>query len=107
MRELELHKGIRIHLIHVAGTRMIEQGTDGISRGNLMEGVMTGMNMLEFVPISLSTISRSKTLLNWIRNWTKLPGLEPLTEKDWMWKGQGLSDNIGKNCNGIPMVFWV
>jgi hypothetical protein len=30
---------VKIHLIHVSGKRMISQGTDGISRGSLIEGV--------------------------------------------------------------------
>jgi len=35
-----------IHVIHVSGKRMIAQGTDGVSRGFLMEGVMAGDDML-------------------------------------------------------------
>jgi hypothetical protein len=31
LKKLQLIYGLRIHLIHVAGTRMIAQGTDGIS----------------------------------------------------------------------------
>ena len=33
---------MKIHLIHVAGTCMIDQGSDGSSRGNMLEGVMKG-----------------------------------------------------------------
>jgi len=35
---LELHHGLRLHLIHVSGTRMQAQGTDGLSRGDLTMG---------------------------------------------------------------------
>ena len=28
-----------VNIIHVAGTRMIQQGTDGLSRGDMLEGV--------------------------------------------------------------------
>jgi hypothetical protein len=38
-----------IHLIWVAGTRMIAQGTDGTSQGDLSNRVMSGKAMLDFV----------------------------------------------------------
>ena len=34
--------GFTLHVVHVAGTRMMSQGTDGVSRDSLMEGVMAG-----------------------------------------------------------------
>ena len=106
LRKLQMKYGVKIHLIHVAGTRMIEQGTDGISRGNLLEGVMTGKNMLDFVPIHLTALERSPALLHWIRQWTMLPSLIPLEPKDWIWKGQGLSTEFWHNCDGMkfPVV---
>ncbi len=42
LRALEMTHGMVIHVIHVSGKRMIAQGTDGCSRGSLMEGVMAG-----------------------------------------------------------------
>ena len=80
---------------------MIEQGTDGISRGNLMEGVMTGKSMLSFVPIHLTAMERSKGLLRWIRQWTNNSGLAPLTTTGWLWKGQGLKSELWTNCDGM------
>ena len=38
-KSLELEYGCKILVTHVAGTRMISQGTDGISRGRLNQGV--------------------------------------------------------------------
>ena len=32
--KFDLYHGLKLHLIHVAGTRMIEQGTYSLSRGN-------------------------------------------------------------------------
>ncbi len=32
--------GIKVNVVHVAGTRMIAQGTDGVSRGYLGQGVI-------------------------------------------------------------------
>ena len=49
-----------IHVVWVAGRRMIAQGTDGLSRGDLTNGVMRGMPMLEFVPLHKSVLDRRK-----------------------------------------------
>lgn len=101
LRKLQLLHGAKIHLIHVAGTRMIAQGTDGISRGNLLEGVMTGQKMLSFVPINESALTRSESLLSWIKSWTMVPELKPLKEEDWFWRGQGLGNETWKNIDGL------
>jgi hypothetical protein len=58
-----------IHLVHVAGTRMIWSGIDGLSRGDHNAGVMAGESMLSFVPISQSAAERSSSLLPWVRSW--------------------------------------
>ena len=34
LRKLQLYHILKLHLIHVAGTRLIEKGTDLVSRGN-------------------------------------------------------------------------
>lgn len=39
LRRLEMEHSLNLQIVHVAGTRMIEQGTDGLSRGLLLEGV--------------------------------------------------------------------
>jgi hypothetical protein len=101
IRSLELSEGIKVHLIHVAGTRMIQQGTDGISRGNLLEGVMTGRKMISFVPISLGAVERSPKLLQWFRSWTNDFELKPLTPKEWLWEGQGLGNDTWENCDNV------
>jgi hypothetical protein len=45
---LEMHGGWKLHVIHIAGKRMTQQGTDGFSRGDIMSGVMGGVDMLSF-----------------------------------------------------------
>jgi hypothetical protein len=60
---------VKIHIFHVAGTRMIAQGTDGVSRGYLGQGVMAGETMVAHVPIHLSAVDRSPNLVPWIRSW--------------------------------------
>ena len=48
LRRLEMAVGFVIHMVYVAGTRMIAQGTDGLSRGSFLEGVVAGQDMLSF-----------------------------------------------------------
>ena len=50
LHKAERDGGFKIHLIHVAGTRMKSWGIDGLSRGNLMEGMMAGEDLLSFIP---------------------------------------------------------
>jgi hypothetical protein len=59
----------KLHVIHVAGTRMIAQGTEGMSRGDHGSGVMAGMPMLSFVPLNLSALDGLEHLLPWIQSW--------------------------------------
>ena len=37
LRKVELDHNLTLHVVHVAGTRMIAQGTDGLSRGIFLE----------------------------------------------------------------------
>ena len=54
---LRLHKaalfgGVILHVIHVAGTRMKESGIDGLSRGDMLDGMLKGEEPLKFLPIN-------------------------------------------------------
>jgi hypothetical protein len=87
---LRLHKIMMkgkafIHVVWVAGKRMIAQGTDGLSRGDLTNGVMRGLPMLEFVPLNKSVLDRRKgPILDWLR--TTMGGEEcvRLNPQDWL-----------------------
>jgi hypothetical protein len=84
MRKLEMAGEFKLHVIHVAGTRMIAQGTDGMSRGDHGSGVMAGLPMISFVPLNLSALERSKELLPWIQSWSQDERpLEVLAPEDW------------------------
>lgn len=107
LRMLELKAGLVIHLIHCAGTRQIAQGSDGLSRGDLTEGVMSGRQIADFVPIHLTGVERSPTIEGWIKSW--LSGDEKsentvslLSPEGWFEEGQDL---IGgkKNQDGVWM----
>jgi len=67
--KLEMTHMCKIELVHVAGTRMIRQGTDGLSQGDMYEGIMKGESMFSFIPLHLNAFARSDTLEGWIGSW--------------------------------------
>ena len=89
-----------IQVIHVSGTMMIRQGTDGLSRGDMLEGVLKGRDMLSYVPLHLSALERDSSLKDWISEWTTQKGYktsEFLEPSDWFKKGhdiRGYRENI-------------
>ena len=89
LRELEMNHKTKIHFIHVAGTRMIAQGSDGLSRGNVSEGVMRGTPMADFIPLNETALERSSTLKEWLQTWTT-DELEFLEPRDWFIRGQDI-----------------
>ena len=82
LKVLEVRHSIHLVVCHVAGTRMIAEGGDGVSRGLLNEGVMAGENILSFIPLHLSAIERSSSFLPWLESWTN-KNLIVLTPEDW------------------------
>ena len=46
LRRIELTGLTKLHVVHVAETRIIDQGTDGLSRGLLSKSVMVGKQRL-------------------------------------------------------------
>jgi hypothetical protein len=99
LKILEMCRNTRLHLIHVAGKRMISQGTDGLSRGVLAEGVMSGDPMAAFIPLHESALDRSQVLLEWLRihcSISETMMFEALSPEDWYVKGH---DIIGGTVN--------
>jgi hypothetical protein len=93
----------RIHIIHVAGKRMIAQGTDGLSRGCLTDGVMIGKEMTSFVPLHLSATDRSDSLLPWLQYGSGSESnqiLELLSPEEWYEKGHDIAGGI-PNSDGV------
>ena len=104
LKKLEMAAGAKIHFIHCAGTRQIAQGADGLSRGDLTEGVMAGTDMLAFVPIHLSAFALAPAdLLQWIRLWAGAPELEPLAPAEWYTLGHDIAGgNVGSEGIWFP-----
>ena len=99
LRQLEMEKGLALFLVHVAGTRMIAQGTDGLSRGLLLEGVLSGKDMLEYIDISKTALERQPGLVEYIQSWTD-SHVHVLAPSDWFVKGQGIRGG-GLNSDGV------
>lgn len=99
LRQLELKYGARLIVSHVAGTRMIAQGTDGLSRGNIKEGVSLGIKMLTFCPWNKNALEVQPKLKPWLQTWigNEAKFLEP---KDWFIQGHDIE---GFERNG---PFW-
>ena len=77
--KVEVDVGFKLLMVHVAGTRMISQGTDGLSRGMMLEGVLTGKSMIGYIDLAKGTIERHPPLLEFMRDWTEHSKLEVLT----------------------------
>ena len=82
--------GFKLHVFHVAGTRMIAQGTDGVSRGFLALGVMAGESMSAFIPIHKSVLERSPEFVCWIKQWAGQDSLV-LSPEDWFGEGHDIA----------------
>ena len=51
LKMMQLHEGLFLYVLWISGTRMIEQGTNRLSRGDLNEGVMAGKDFLSLLPL--------------------------------------------------------
>jgi hypothetical protein len=69
LKALQFRCGAQFIILHVAGERMKDQGTDGVSRGHLKEGVAAGREMIEFVPFHRSALDVSSRLKAWVMSW--------------------------------------
>ena len=106
LKKLELSIGCLLHVIHVSGNRMIAQGTDGTSRGDLGEGVMKGQSMLSFIPLHLTALERCPKLRGMIEGAVVPRDGENeilfLDYEDWFVRGHDIIGG-GKNDDGVWM----
>jgi hypothetical protein len=56
--QIEIKGDLLLHVIHMAGTRMIEEDADGGLRGDLLQGEMAGCSVINFVHLHLSALER-------------------------------------------------
>ena len=93
LRLVQQRAGCLVHVIHIAGTRMKAAGIDGLSRGDLLEGMMQSTtDPWRFIPLAQSANERMPQVLHgWINSWwSDLEGkpwcgaaLRLLTPTDW------------------------
>jgi hypothetical protein len=86
MKVLEAKYSCQLLVVHVAGERMKAQGTDGVSRGQLTEGVMNGESMFSFLPMHETALERHPPLKDWISE-TMGSDLTFLTTDGWFERG--------------------
>ena len=100
LRKVEMDIGFKLYMVHVAGTRMIDQGTDGLSRGMLLEGVLTGKPMLGYIDLAKGALDRFPPLLDFVKTWTDCPNLEALTPEQWFVESHGICGG-SKDHHGV------
>jgi hypothetical protein len=85
LRTIEMQGGLILHLLHVSGTRMIAEGADGASRGDLGMGAMVGGRVVDYVPLHLGCFERSQRAKQWLEDgWDTGRGrLRFLDPNDW------------------------
>jgi hypothetical protein len=67
--KLQMEFDFILFVIWISGTRMIQEGTDGLSRGE-ENGIATcGMSLRGMVTLHPSAMERSPMLGDWIRGW--------------------------------------
>jgi hypothetical protein len=83
LRQLEVKGDLDIKLIHVAGTRLIGNAIDGLSRGEVvMEKIGNPENLV--VPLHLTPLQQNPQLEEWIGSWTN-EGQTFCEPSDWFW----------------------
>jgi hypothetical protein len=78
--KLQMKYDLVLHVVRIAGTRMIQQGTDDLSRGGGMGPATRGVSFSGVVPlVHFSVLNQSPVVLDWIRSWTGVLKLEVLS----------------------------
>eukprot|EP00980_Cylindrotheca_fusiformis_P025576 scaffold14111_cov133-Cylindrotheca_fusiformis.AAC.3 len=104
--KLEMEFGFVALVVHCAGTRMVAQGTDGLSRGGLNEGVMGGKPMDSFLPLHLNAFELHPDLLPWVKTWAG-PQAVFLSPEDWFLRAHDLvlpSDDTSLQHSWEPII---
>jgi hypothetical protein len=88
LRKLEMNGELFIQVVWVAGTRMIKQGTNGLSRGDLFNGILAGKNYLDYIPLDKGALEQSPELEGWLkRTFPRKNGWNVLDKEGWFEKG--------------------
>jgi hypothetical protein len=86
LHKAERDGGFILHVLHISSKRMKALGVDGLSRGDLTEGMMAGEDPLLFIPLDRGADDLSGGLaLAWVRSWWT--NQVPTQQGVWNWGG--------------------
>lgn len=101
LRSLTIRGNFILHVIHVAGTRMIEVGIDGLSRGDL-EIALLARKLRDSIPLGICPLDRSKELDPWLSSWLGT-NWEKASPMDWHYNAHQATSNLPDS----PSETWV
>ncbi len=81
---------------------MIHQGTDGLLRGLMTDGMFSSDPMKLHIPLHLSALDRCPSLLPWFQSWCPDLHISSLTPEGWFTVGHG-TNGFTLNTDGIPV----
>jgi hypothetical protein len=107
LRELELEYDLILHVVHVAGKRMIDQGADSLSRADNSVGVMKGIDIRRFVPLHQDALQRQDTLKKWLQD--ICADLKPifLEPEDWFEQAHRYGNFIWTPRRPLQKRWWI
>ena len=95
-----LHKAERdgdfiLHVLHISGKRMKATGVNGLSRGNLTEGMLAGADPFSVLPFNRGAEDRSQGAVgSWVLSWWR-------TKKGKDWGGMPLEEVTPETMFGL------
>jgi hypothetical protein len=90
LRQQAIEGNFVLHVVHVAGTRLIGEGTDGLSRGEVMVSALLDA-FAHSVPLDKMSLQRVPKLREWFDEWLDT-GYKVATPENWMWQAGSLWD---------------
>jgi hypothetical protein len=81
LRGLTLKGNFVLNIFHIAGTRMIQIGIDGLSRGEMQLGALASTPR-SAAPLHVSPLERSPALVDWLHQWL---GINSKIAKPYDW----------------------
>jgi hypothetical protein len=85
--KLQMKYDLVLHVIWICGTHLIQQGIDGLSRGEEMGPATQGSSLVGVVPLHLGVLEKSPQVLEWIHSWAGVLQLEVLLPEGWYTNG--------------------
>jgi hypothetical protein len=86
LRKIEMEGSLILHVIHIAGVRMIYCGIDGLSRSDYNEGIASGKSLENYMDLDKTALDRAPELADWVKSWwneSLLGKLTHLTPEQW------------------------